>query len=58
MISEAAQQHRPAWLRVDRLLGEHGMPQDTPVSLQEFERHLERGRLEARKLPRSWAAIR
>jgi len=42
----AAQKHRPAWLRVDRLLGEHGIRQDTPLSRQEFERHMERRRLE------------
>ncbi|HEY5910195.1 MAG TPA: transposase [Verrucomicrobiae bacterium] len=42
----AARQHRPAWLRVDRLLGEHGIQQDTPVSRQEFERRMERRRLE------------
>ena len=42
----AAREHRPAWLRVDRLLGEHGIPQDTPVSRQQFERHMERRRLE------------
>ncbi len=33
-------------LRVDRLLGEHGIKQDTPLSRQEFERHMERRRLE------------
>jgi REP element-mobilizing transposase RayT len=38
--------HRPAWLRVDRLLGEHGIELDTPVSRQEFERQMERRRLE------------
>ena len=42
----AAPQHRPAWLRVDRLLGEHGIQQDTPMSRQEFERRMERRRLE------------
>lgn len=42
----AAREHRPVWLRVDRLLGEHGIQQDTPVSRQEFERHMERRRLE------------
>jgi len=42
----AARRHRPAWLRVDRLLGEHGIQQDTPVSRREFERHMERRRLE------------
>jgi len=42
----AAREHRPAWLRVDRLLGEHGIEQDTPVSRQEFERQMERRRFE------------
>ena len=42
----AAQKHRPAWLRVDRLLGEHGLQQDTPLSRQEFERQMEKRRLE------------
>ena len=42
----SAREHRPAWLRADRLLGEHGIPQDTPAGRQEFERHLERRRLE------------
>lgn len=42
----AAQKHRPSWLRVDRLLGEHGIQQDTPRSRREFERRMERRRLE------------
>lgn len=42
----AAPEHRPRWLRTDRLLGEHGIQQDTPLSRQEFERRLERRRLE------------
>jgi putative transposase len=33
----AARQHRPGWLRVDRLLGEHGIQQDTALARQEFE---------------------
>jgi putative transposase len=33
----AARQHRPGWLRVNRLLGEPGIQQDTPASRQEFE---------------------
>lgn len=41
-----APQHRPKWLRTDRLLGEHGIQQDTPAGRQEFERHLEQRRLE------------
>ena len=42
----AAREHRPAWMRVDRLLGEHGLQRDTPGSRREFERHLERRRRE------------
>lgn len=42
----AATAHRPRWLRVDRLLGEHGIQQDTPAGRQEFERQMERGRLD------------
>jgi REP element-mobilizing transposase RayT len=42
----AAREHRPLWLRVDRLLGEHGIQQDTPAGRQEFEGHMERRRLE------------
>ena len=42
----AAPEHRPRWLRADRLLGEHAIQQDTPAGRQEFERHLERRRLE------------
>ena len=42
----SAREHRPKWLRTDRLLGEHGIQQDTPASRQEFERRLERRRLE------------
>jgi putative transposase len=42
----AAPKHRPRWIRVDRLLGEHGLGGDTPTARQEFERHLERRRLE------------
>ena len=37
----AAPAHRPAWLRVDRLLGEHGIGQDTAAGRQEFERRME-----------------
>jgi putative transposase len=37
----AAPAHRPNWIRIDRLLGEHGLEQDTPVARQEFERRME-----------------
>lgn len=40
----AAPKHRPSWLRVDRLLGEHGLAGDTAAHRQEFERRLERRR--------------
>ncbi len=42
----AAPAHRPRWMRVDRLLGEHGLQQDTPAARQEFERRMEACRRE------------
>ena len=42
----AAPEHRPRWIRVDRLLGEHGLAQDTAAARQEFERQMEARRLE------------
>jgi putative transposase len=39
-----AASRRPAWLRVDRLLGEHGIPKDSPAGRKELE-----GRLEAQR---------
>src|SRR5882724_739205 len=41
----AAPEHRPGWIRVDRLLGEHGIQQDTAAGRQEFERRMEARRL-------------
>jgi REP element-mobilizing transposase RayT len=35
---------RPAWLRVDRLLGECGIPQDSAAGREEFEARLEQRR--------------
>src|SRR5260370_33017214 len=32
---------RPSWLRVDRLLGEHGIPKDSPAGREQFERRME-----------------
>ena len=43
----AALEHRPCWLRVDRLMGEYGIQGHTPAGRKEFERHMERRRLEA-----------
>src|SRR5208283_5625433 len=42
----AAPKHRPQWIRVDRLLGEHGIKQDTAAARQEFERRMEARRHE------------
>jgi putative transposase len=36
---------RPPWLRVDRLLGEHGVPKDSPAGREQFEKSVERRRL-------------
>jgi hypothetical protein len=50
----------PRAMRVDRLLGEHGMGQDSAARRQEFERQMERRRLEAldeeaiKPLQRGW----
>jgi putative transposase len=41
----AAPEHRPNWIRVDRLLGEHGVQQDSPAGRQEFEHRTEARRL-------------
>jgi len=32
----AAPEHRPGWVRVDRLQGEHGIQQDTPEGRAQF----------------------
>jgi len=42
----AAPEHRPSWVRVDRLLGEQGIQEDTPTSRAQFEQWMERRRLE------------
>ena len=42
----AAPEHRPGWMRVDRLLGEHGIQKDTVAGREEFERRMERHRVE------------
>ena len=33
--------HRPAWIRVDRVLGEHGIAADTAEGRQEFDQRME-----------------
>jgi hypothetical protein len=42
----AAPEHRPAWIRVDRLLGGHGIRGDNARGRQEFERRMEARRLD------------
>src|SRR5437588_890866 len=41
----AAPEHRPQWMRVDRLLGEHGLQKDSAAARREFERRTEALRL-------------
>src|SRR5881628_848204 len=42
----ATPEHRPFWIRVDRLLGEHAIQEDTAVGREQFERRMEQRRLE------------
>jgi hypothetical protein len=42
----AAPEHRPDWIRVDRLLGEHGIGEDSAVGRQAFARRMEARRAE------------
>ncbi len=42
----AAPEHRPQWVRVDRLLGEHGIQEDSAAGRQRFEAWMERRRAE------------
>jgi REP element-mobilizing transposase RayT len=53
----AASAHRPAWLRVDRLLGEHGIQRDDAAGREQFERWMERLRSEETD-GAEWRAIR
>jgi putative transposase len=53
----AAPEHRPDWLRVDRLLGEHGIGQDSPAGRQRFEKQMEARRAEALDAA-VWKALR
>ena len=42
----AAPEHRPSWIRIDRLLGEHGFQEDSAACREAFERMMERRRSE------------
>jgi putative transposase len=46
---------RPAWLRVDRLLGEHGIPKDSSAGRRELALRMEAGRQEQ---PEQWEHVR
>lgn len=50
---------QPPWLRIDRLLGDHGLQEDNAVSRREFERRmkqirLEPGEIQQQSLRRGW----
>ncbi|HEY2953593.1 MAG TPA: hypothetical protein VGK40_13470, partial [Verrucomicrobiae bacterium] len=53
----AARRHRPQWLRVDRLLGEHGIVEDTAAGRRLFEQQMEARRAE-RDDEAEWKPIR
>ena len=53
----AAAEHRPKWIRVDRLLGEHGIGRDNVGGRQEFERRME-GRRAEKAAPEALKALR
>ncbi len=42
----ATREHRPSWMRVDRLLGEHGIQEDSAKGRQEFDARMEARRSE------------
>ncbi len=48
---------RPAWLRVDRLLGEHGIQKDSAKGRIQFQTRMEDRRKEGGE-PEAWAAFR
>jgi putative transposase len=56
----AAPEHRPFWIRVDRLLGEHAIQEDSVAGRQQFEHRMETRRFEEtdpetfKALRRSW----
>jgi len=53
----AAHAHRPAWIEVRPLLGEHGIRRDTSAGRLEFERRMEARRAEGDD-EEAWKAIR
>ena len=53
----ASAARRPTWLRVDRLLGEHGIPRDTPAGRRMFEERMEERR-RSEENTEAWAPVR
>jgi putative transposase len=51
-------EHRPSWIRTDRLLGEHGIHHDNPAGRAEFERRMEHRRAEHDRESPQWKTIR
>ena len=47
-------EQRPKWLRVDRLLGERGIPKDSAAGREEFGRQMERRRQEEESADYRW----
>jgi hypothetical protein len=54
----AAAAHRPPWLRVDRLLGEYALGEDTPLVRTDFLRRIESRRRSEEQEEESLQAIR
>ncbi|HWI58801.1 MAG TPA: transposase [Bacillota bacterium] len=52
----AAREHRPFWLRVDRLLGEHGIPENTAAGRAQLEAQMEARRAQE-TAPEALAAL-
>jgi REP element-mobilizing transposase RayT len=52
-----SRRHRPPWLRADRLLGEHGIQEDSAKGRSEFQRRMEQRRREGES-PETLASLR
>ena len=46
VMTDPFPEHRPGWVRVDRLLGEHGTQKDTAAGRERFEAQMEQRRRE------------
>lgn len=53
----SAPEHRPGWMHVDRLLGEHGITKDTAAGREQFEQRMEARRREEGQAG-EWKALR